>query len=159
MSDFEDRIRRDLQVFLGSSAGRRHEDVSSNDLITCPSCGERFQAFEFNGDECIGCSWESAAPQPSHVMRRHMTIAHRKGARLLPVPGWALPQPPEGFTQPVAFYHPCGDVALDWTRNPASDFASEHEFLDGQGVIDWPFAPNATPSVEDWEDIGITPLW
>lgn len=159
MSDFEDGIRRDLQAFLGSSGDDRNEDVSANDLITCASCGDRFQAFEFNGDKCIGCSWESAYPRPSHVIRRHMMIAHRSGVPLAPIPGWALPKPPVGFTRPVAFYYPDGDVVLDWTREPSRDFASEHEFLDGQGVIDWPFAPKATPSVEDWEDLGITPLW
>lgn len=59
MSDFEDSIRRDLQAFLGVSGGRGHEDVSAEALITCPSCGEQFQSYEFDGDLCIGCAWEN----------------------------------------------------------------------------------------------------
>lgn len=39
--------------------------------------------------------------------------------------GWNLPEAPEGFDTPVAFYYPDGDVALDWTREPQRDFASE----------------------------------
>ena len=77
--------------------------------------------------------------------------------------GWSLPNPPKGFTTPVACYYDDGSVVLDWTREPERDFASEH---DGKEVaIDWPFIDgvdhivDGIPDKQLWKSVGILPLW
>lgn len=75
---------------------------------------------------------------------------------------WSLPDPPDGFTTPVAFYFSDNSIDLDWTREPERDFAREHDIPIN---IEWPFIDgvkhikDGKPYKELWQSVGIQPLW
>lgn len=70
--------------------------------------------------------------------------------------GYQFPDIPQGFDEIAALYHPGGEVVLDFASMGPKDFAyvEEHDIK-----IEWPWKEGFKPMPNDWETIGIMPLW
>lgn len=67
----------------------------------------------------------------------------------------AFPLIPAGFDQVSVIYYPSGECELDFVNHARRDFASETNDIN----IEWPFIEGFVPGENDWEQIGVLPLY
>lgn len=70
---------------------------------------------------------------------------------------WVMPKCEiEGYV-PVAFFYKNGTVELDFLNETKGDFLSEYDDLFIK--IEYPFATEFEPNIEDWERLGFVTIF